>query len=57
MTGTPSSANSAGVGCRVFVARETTLGREVAIKVVSADVAATISVERFTRLAPALHLR
>ena len=34
---------------RVFVARENALGREVVVKVLSPDLAATVSVERFTR--------
>jgi eukaryotic-like serine/threonine-protein kinase len=34
---------------RVFVAQETRLGRRVAVKVLSADIAETIKTERFTR--------
>ena len=34
---------------RVFLARETALGRNVVVKVLSGDVAATLSNERFAR--------
>ncbi|CAN5636818.1 hypothetical protein BH23GEM3_BH23GEM3_02750 [soil metagenome] len=34
---------------RVFVARDESLGRDVAVKVLSAELSATLSVERFTR--------
>jgi serine/threonine protein kinase len=34
---------------RVFVARENALGREVVVKVLSPDLAASVSAERFTR--------